>query len=273
MGRFDGVLVCTDLDGTLFKKDKTVSRENREAIEYYKSEGGAFTFITGRFPCYAQTAYAAASPNVPYGCANGGALYDGVAERYVWTEPLDRRALTLVDAIAEAFPDVGIQTSTFGPIYFSRENEVLHHFRAVTGLPNLVRHWREVDEPLAKILFGIKTEEELFAVERALRAHPLASEFQFIRSETYLFEILPRGMHKGVALGKLMEHLGTDPALTVAIGDYDNDVGMLRTARLGVAVANASPAARAAADHVTVSNEEHAVARVIEDLPHLLGLN
>ena len=78
MGRFDGVLVCTDLDGTLFKKDKTVSRENREAIEYYKSEGGAFTFITGRFPCYAQTAYAAASPNVPYGCANGGALYDAL---------------------------------------------------------------------------------------------------------------------------------------------------------------------------------------------------
>ena len=82
MGRFDGVLVCTDLDGTLFRNDKTVSRENREAIEYYKSEGGAFTFITGRIPCYADTAYAAVSPNVPYGCVNGGGVYE-VKHEYV----------------------------------------------------------------------------------------------------------------------------------------------------------------------------------------------
>ncbi len=273
MGRFDGVLVCTDLDGTLFKKDKTVSRENREAIEYFKSEGGAFTFITGRLPCYAETAYAAASPNVPYGCVNGGGVYDGVAERYVWTCPLDVRALALVEEIDRAFPDVGIQTSTFDHIYFSKENEVMHHFRKVTGLPNLVRHWSDVDAPLAKMLFGIVSEEELFAVERTLRQHPLAAEFQFVRSEKHLFEILPRGMHKGIALKKLVEHLGMDPELTVAIGDYDNDVGMFKTARLGVAVANACPAAKAAADHVTVSNEEHAVARVIEDLPRLLGLS
>ena len=40
MGKFDGVLICTDLDGTLFREDKTVSRENLDAIEYFKSEGG-----------------------------------------------------------------------------------------------------------------------------------------------------------------------------------------------------------------------------------------
>ena len=273
MGRFDGVLVCTDLDGTLFRNDKTVSRENREAIEYFKREGGAFTFITGRIPCYADTAYAAVSPNVPYGCVNGGGLYDGAAERYIWRHPLDPRALTLVDAIAEAFPNVGIQSFNFESTFFSKENAVMRHIRAVTGLPNLVCHWRDVEGPLGKIIFGLESEEELLAVERTLRAHPLASEFQFIRSETELFEILPKGIHKGVALGKLVEHLGIDPALTVAIGDYDNDVGMLRAARLGVAVGNASPAARAAADCVTVTNEEHAVARVIEDLPRLLGLN
>ena len=34
MGKFDGMLICTDLDGTLFKKDKTISCENIEAIEY-----------------------------------------------------------------------------------------------------------------------------------------------------------------------------------------------------------------------------------------------
>ena len=38
MGKFDGILICTDLDGTLYRNGKTVSREKREAIEYFKRE-------------------------------------------------------------------------------------------------------------------------------------------------------------------------------------------------------------------------------------------
>ena len=34
-GKFDGVLICTDLDGTLLKNDKTISFENIEAITYF----------------------------------------------------------------------------------------------------------------------------------------------------------------------------------------------------------------------------------------------
>ena len=65
---------------------------------------------------------------------------------------------------------------------------------------------------------------------------------------------------------KLVEYLGIDPKHTIAIGDYDNDVGMLKAAHIGVAVANSSPSALAAADRVTVSNEEHAIARLIQDI-------
>ena len=48
MGKFDGILLCTDLDETLLTTDKKVSKENYDAIEYFKKEGGKFTFITGR---------------------------------------------------------------------------------------------------------------------------------------------------------------------------------------------------------------------------------
>ena len=50
MKRFEGILICTDLDGTLLKNDGSISLENREAIEYFKQEGGYFTFVTGRMP-------------------------------------------------------------------------------------------------------------------------------------------------------------------------------------------------------------------------------
>ena len=77
---------------------------------------------------------------------------------------------------------------------------------------------------------------------------------------------VPKGTNKGRVLPILADHLGIDMSKTVAIGDYNNDVEMLRTAHVGVAVSNAVEEAKAAADYITVSNEENAVARVIYDI-------
>lgn len=76
MGKFDGTLFCTDLDGTLLNSKKDISRENREAIEYFKSEGGLFTFVTGRMPYTSMEMYEMVRPNAPFGCINGGGIYD-----------------------------------------------------------------------------------------------------------------------------------------------------------------------------------------------------
>lgn len=71
MNKFKGLLFCTDLDGTLYSSRHTVSKQNLEAIEYFKSEGGLFTFVTGRMPFTATQAYTRINPNAPYGCVNG----------------------------------------------------------------------------------------------------------------------------------------------------------------------------------------------------------
>ena len=266
MGKFNGVLICTDLDGTLYKNDKTVSRENRDAIEYFKREGGLFTFITGRMPYYALDAYNAVKPNVAFGCVNGSGLYDGAKGEYLWTLDLPRRAMELVKYIDERFPCVGIQVCGFKETYFLKENETTVRFRAVTGLPNLVCDYGSLPETIGKIIFGSESDSEIAAIERALKAHPMAGEFEFIRSERTLFEILPKGVNKGLALSKLTELLGVDAEKTVAVGDYNNDIGMFKAAKYGIAVANACAEALAAADFVTVSNEEHALARIIEGI-------
>ena len=142
----------------------------------------------------------------------------------------------------------------------------MERFRSVTGVPNLTCGLDEVTDPIAKILFGDEREEALQYLKELLDAHPRAREFDFIRSEKTLYEILPRGIGKGTAIEKLVELLHIDPRKTVAVGDYNNDISMLRTAKLGIAVANACPEAKAAADHITVSNEEHAIAKIVEDL-------
>ena len=268
MGKFDGILFCTDLDGTLLKNDKTISEQNKEAIEFFKREGGLFTFVTGRMPYYSLEAYRAVAPNAPFGCVNGSGVYDGEAHKYVWTLEMSKSAMEIVARIEERVPGIGIQIVTFEKTFFLKDNRTAALFREITGIPNDTCTYDSLPSSIAKVVFCVEREEEIGAIEETLKAHPLASDFQFVRSEHSLCEILPKGIHKGVALAKLTEHLGIDPAKTIAIGDYDNDVGMLQTAGLGIAVANASKAAIEAADLVTVSNEEHALAKVIYDLYH-----
>lgn len=263
MGKFDGILICTDLDGTLLRNDKTISNENREAIEYFKREGGYFTFITGRMPFYSTSAYRAVNPNVPFGCVNGGGVYDGVSEKYIWKCNADSEILELVEYIDKRFSDIGIQVYLFDRVYFVKENELMVKFRKLTGLPELFCDYHDIKEPIAKVIFGSESEETIFDIAKALKEHPLSENFDFIRSEHTLFEILPKGVTKGLALEKLVEYLKIDPKKTVAIGDYDNDIGMFKSAGLAVAVSNACEAAIKAADRITVSNEEHAIARVI----------
>ena len=266
MGRFDGVLICTDLDGTLLKNDKTISCENIEAIEYFKREGGYFTFVTGRMPFFVSYVLDTIKPNAPFGCVNGAGLYDGIKKEYVWTASMPDKVTELVKCIDDYFADVGIQVNTFHKTYFCKGNQTMANFRKVTGLENIVCDYNEVYEPIAKILFGSEKEEEIKNIEKVLNAHPLANHFDFIRSEKTLYEILPKGICKGTSVIKLCDYLNIDIRKSIAIGDYNNDISMFRTAGTGIAVSNACEEALNAADFVTVNNEEHAIAKVVCDL-------
>ena len=123
-----------------------------------------------------------------------------------------------------------------------------------------------ITEPLTKAMFVDNDEKTLFAVAGYLAAHPLAKEFYFIRTDKAYYEALPQGVSKGGQISRLAELTGIPVERISAVGDNDNDASMLKAAGVGVAVANASAAAKTAADRVTVSNEEHAIARIIKEL-------
>jgi len=264
--KFKGMLFCTDLDGTLYDDDKTVSKQNLDAIEYFKSEGGIFTFITGRVPATSGAACEIVRPNGPYGCFNGGGIYDPWGKRYLWNVFLPESATELVREVDRLLPEMGIQYNTETGVYFNKDNPAMVRFREVTGLPNIGGHYEDLREPVMKIVFAHQEEAQILALKKLLDSHPKAADFDFIRSEKTLYELLPKGVSKGAALGKMAELLGVRKEKTVAAGDYNNDVSMLKAAGVGFAVANAVEEAKAAADHVTVSNRDHAIAAIIDGL-------
>ncbi len=260
------MLFCTDLDGTLFTNDKKVSKENLDAIEYFKSEGGLFTFITGRMPQTSKEICNIINPNAPYGCVNGGGIYDPTQNKYLWIKELPRDALLLVKDVMKKMPDMGIQVNTQSNIYFCKDNSAMVFFRKVTGAPLIACHCDEIDQPILKVVFAHEDEKQISSLMDLLKCHPNADNFDFIRSERRLYEILPKGSSKGSLLIKLAELLNIDPQKTIAAGDYNNDISMIKAAKIGFAVENAVEEAKKVADYITVSNNNHAIAAIIDGI-------
>ena len=266
MGKFDGILLCTDLDGTLFSSDGSLSEENKEAIEYFKREGGAFTFITGRPPLTAGRAISIAKPNVPIGCFNGGGIYDHARGEYVFLHELDAMARRLADEVYEAIPEVAVHFYTPRQTYFARVNEASDRYSMITGLEFPRAHYRDIEEPIIKMVFASLSGEVIERTMHFLLSHPLSERFDFIRSEFAFFEMIPKGVDKGQLLHKLAEHLGIDRKRTIAAGDYNNDIAMVKAAGVGIAVENAVDELKAVADLITVSCDEHAIREIVRML-------
>ena len=72
---YNGFLILTDIDGTLTPRAGEVARENTDAIEYFKKNGGLFTFATGRMPEYLSRFPFRA--NAPIVTTNGTLMCDG----------------------------------------------------------------------------------------------------------------------------------------------------------------------------------------------------
>ena len=260
------MLFCTDLDGTLYSSDKTVSKQNLEAIEYFKSQGGLFTFITGRTPSTSIEMYNIIKPNTPYGCFNGGGIYDAKNDKFLWKMSLPTSAQELIAAVEEQLPEIGIQFNTDDKVYFYKDNFAMQRFRDITGAPNIYSTYEDVKDSVIKIVFAHTEQTQLDKLIALLHSHKRADEFDFVCSERTLYEILPKGANKGKVLLKMAELLNIDIRKTIAVGDYDNDVSMIKAAGTGFAVANAVPEAKAVANHITVSNDEHAIATIIEGI-------
>jgi hypothetical protein len=193
-------------------------------------------------------------------CANGAVVYDVAAERVLST-----RAVAVDDvariarAVLAAVPGGAFAIETVEG--FRREPGYLPRWpnphEVVAPLPELLRDRPTVLKVLYRVEAGV-ADVMLAAAREALAgiAEPVHSN-----AADSLLEIAAPGVSKASTLALLADEAGLGPEDVVAFGDMPNDVPMLSWAGCGVAVANAHPAALAAADEHTGSNDDDGVAR------------
>jgi Cof subfamily protein (haloacid dehalogenase superfamily) len=266
-------MLASDLDGTLLRSDGSVSPRSRAALRAAVRAGLLVAFVTGRPPRWLdEIAEATGHMGVAVG-ANGAVLYDLATERIVATHPLSPEALGRLTAeLRAAFPAVHFAVEygdSFGAepgyVHDWAINPVADRRGAAIAPPVVADLASIISRPGVKLLAkdrGADVDDFLASAEMLL-----ADRATVTHSSSFgLLEIAAAGVTKATGLAELAASHGIAPHEVAAIGDMPNDVAMLQWAGASYAVANAHPAAQAAADEVLASNDDDAVAVLIEKL-------
>lgn len=261
-------LIASDLDGTLLRDDLSVSPRTRRALDAARAAGIHVVPVTARQPVGVRRIAQGAGFDGWALCSNGA-----LGIHLTTGEVLFERHLApeMQRALAEA-----IRQQVPGTVFASiREaGEGFYAQGEYADLASETDHKRDpatmgrysLDEVLSapSLKFVLRHPEvsppELLVAVRALGL----TGFHATHSGAAFVEVAAEGITKVAGLALLCENLGVAQADTLAFGDAPNDAEMLAWAGRGVAMGNAHPEARAAADEVTLSNEEDGVAVVIE---------
>ncbi|MFJ1882710.1 HAD family hydrolase [Streptomyces sp. NPDC088137] len=256
-------LVATDLDGTLLRRDDTVSPRTRAALALAARAGARHLVVTGRPVPGIRGLLAGLGYRGPAVCGQGTQLYDAGSGRLVRALTLDREA---------ADTALGKIEAQVGPVFAAvdqdgAEGRTLIEPGYAMPHPTLpaqrTRHRHELwAEPVVKVLVR---HPELTDDALAEAARGAVGDLATVTlSGPGTVELQPYGIDKGTGLALAAEYLGVAADSSIAFGDMPNDLPMFRAAGYGVAMANAHPELRAAADEVTTSNEDDGVAAVLE---------
>ncbi len=253
MGRFEGILLCSDLDGTI-ASEKDVPERNLQALWYFQSEGGRFSLFTGR-----PAGYESNFPfvvNSPMVTENGARIYDPETRRTLWTFPLDGSGFLLEWLDNSPLLKGKITCSlcfTDATLMVTAGDLVDSFLKHNTGdlLKIVCRDFPAEDEALTFLCLAQETFRNRYDIHRSW-----ATGVEFIS---------PLG-GKGTCLNHLRTILGNSVHTVVAVGDYENDLSMLLAADRAFAPANALPQIRAAAERVLCDCKSGAVGELIEIL-------
>jgi len=277
MGKFTGIILVSDFDGTFTSHVPENYRKNIAEIERFKNDGGIFTFATGR----EYHSLSIVEPdfeniiNGPVIMANGARLYDPDKKEYIVNYTLNAVLFSeFLDIIYEKFPEIGIRFSCEGGFVTPRLNQILKNDLGDILLKEIpIREINTKDlidsgETVYKCVL-VHDPEILECVREIAKDFNENNNNEFFFSKTYArgLEAIHKNASKNTLAKRLKEYLNVRDSREYklfAIGDYDNDYEMIKFADLGAAPENALDHVKQAAKVHTVSCDDGAVADFIK---------
>ncbi len=272
MGIFDNCLLASDVDGTILA-DKFVNPENIKKIEFFMNEGGHFSLSTGRSVTAVGMVLSKLKKVSPSVVANGCMIYDYENSKSLHEEYIPLEDYEIVKKVSELDMNIGIEIHTGERVFTLKRTKVTDNHQIYENLETTEITFEEVSKlNWNKAFYALETEDDRIKLNSFLKSFNCGSDFMntiaFVDGETkYYCEQVPRGVSKASTILKLAEILNIEKGKIFAIGDYFNDIEMLKTADISAAVAGSPDEVAQYADYITKrSCEDGAVADFIDYL-------
>jgi Cof subfamily protein (haloacid dehalogenase superfamily) len=252
-----GVLLVSDLDGTLVTGKRTMPERNIAAVERFIGKGGLFTFATGRSVMGTLKFTQQVMPNAPIITYNGGCIYDVEKHETLWNTFLPPSSEQIIKEVRRVFPDVGIEAYSSQYVYAVNRNNYTKTHISFGNLNEYERTADELPENLSKILFSGDS-DRLLEVAAHLNSIDHGGCAYVFSAPIYL-EVLPDRVSKGETVKILAGMLGIPHGRIMAIGDYYNDRELLEAAALSAVPSGAPDDLKQLADLVVSSCEDERI--------------
>lgn len=267
MGKFDGLLLVSDFDDTLYAPDCRIPQANLDALRYWIGEGGYFTVATGRahrtFAAYAHLA----PINAPVVLSNGAAIYDFQADRMLVQTLLDPRAPQDFARLMEAMPSLALEAYHGEDIYVYRPNLITDAHMKKVGTGYTQCSIPEIPTPWSKAI--VQQEYDVLLQARAWLEANCPGRYEAIFSNRYYLEITHLGCTKGGMVRRLCQMLNISPNGLYCVGDNQNDIPMLALSAIPFAPSNCAQEVKDAGAQILCHCSEGVIAPIVERLDKL----
>lgn len=263
---FSDWLVASDIDGTLNNKLRRLPKRNYERIcEFVQEKKGHFTLASGRNISSMRGPFQnlpiASTPAV---LLNGAGIYDYAHERMLRFHPINEAGYEIVKAATKKFPTLEVEILTSDSAYTINAKVFANIMLQADKLPH--RRFKKAEEvppdDWGKVIF-LGMPPLISAVKKYLLSIT-DPNVNFMSSSISSFEMLEKGIHKGVGVMDIAEMYGIEKAHTAAIGDYFNDYEMLKTVGLPACCGQAPKEMHAIAKFHACHCNKGAVADLLE---------
>ncbi len=264
MQRQDIQMAVIDLDETLLHDDASISAYTHEVLARVRERGVRVVIATGRMFCSArQIGRSLGLGDVPLIAYSGGLIARCESGEILYHQPLDLATANEILALARevAAPvQVYLHDRLLVPAYTPDVEAYERHCQVKAEVAGEAI-WRLAAAP-TKIIFN-EPDAVNMARLAALFTERFGGRLTIVKSSAQFFEMVAPHVSKGIAAEQLALRYGVDLARTMAFGNAQNDMSMLRAVGWPVAVANAIAPLREMARVIAPSNEEDGVAQVL----------
>ena len=263
-------IMAFDLDGTLTNSEKKITEKTKAALLRANKMGVLTILASGRplegiLPLVKELEM---DKNGGYILAfNGGRILDAKTMEVISEQMIPAEILPGLFGKVESYREkFGTAMLTYGKGKVLAEDKNAKYViveAKINGMEIEEADLKnEVDFPVPKcILTG--EGEILEPIERELKAE-YDGVLSITRSESYFLEMMTVGVDKADSLDRLLKILGLTKEELIAFGDGYNDISMIKYAGLGVCMANGKDETKAAADYITLSNDEEGIPAALE---------